>query len=268
MPNRPPKKTETIEIRLSPELKSALGRFSEGQGHSMSEMVRGLIERGIAGPLPIPNSGDPTMTRFIPRRVVRSTAFAIPVLVLAALYLVTAQSPATASEEARVFFAELDSNGDGGVSQTELESFLQADGWEPDADCGNDGADPCALTEVAAFYLDIVDSDRDGIADFEEVSALVMRERAEAFLDMDVDENGFLSMDEIVLGEIAWMIEAPEEAAEEGYVLAQACLDQVRDETLAQLAATCGFEADARVEMAVYDTSRDGRVSLEEYLDH
>ena len=264
MRKRPSKKTETIEIRLSPELKSALGQLSQGRGRSMSEMVRALIEGEVEGPRPPMTTGDQTMT--FPKRL-RHLALALPVLALATVYLVTAQGAATASEEARVFFAELDRDGDARVTETEVAAFLTADGWAPDPACGQPDEDPCDLAEMAALQLDRVDSDGDGIADFAEVSAVILRDRAGDFLDMDFDENGFVSMDELVAGEVYWMIEEPEIAAEEGFALSQACIDQIEAETVSGLAATCGFETEARVELAVFDTDRDGRISLMEFLE-
>ena len=266
MPKRPSKKTETIEIRLSPELKSALGRVSQGQGRSMSEMVRLLIEGEVDGPRQSNLTGGTPMT--LPKPFLRPLAMILPIVVLAMIYLISAQGPATASEEARVFFAELDGDGDARVTQAEVEAFLIAEGWEPDPACGQPEEDPCELAEMAALQLDRVDSDRDGVADFAEVSAVILRDRAEDFLDMDIDENGFLSVDELVAGEVYWMVEEPEIAEEEGIELGQACIDQLAAEELAGLAATCGFETEARIELAVFDIDRDGRVSLTEFLEH
>ncbi len=268
MRHRPSKKTETIEVRLSPELKSALGHLSRGQGRSMSEMVRALIEGEVDGPRLSNFSGDRTMTLPTPSRFLRALALALPVLALAAVYLMTAQSPATASEEARVLFAELDADGDRRVTQSEVEAFLAAEGWTPDPACGAPEEDPCTLAEMAAAQLTRVDSDGNGTADFTEVSAVILRDRAGDFLDMDIDENGFVSLDELVAGELYWMIEEPEIAEEEGIEISATCRDQLLVEALDGIAATCGFEAEARIELAVYDIDRDGRVSLMEFLEH
>lgn len=268
MPRPRSKKTETIEIRLSPELKSALGRLSQGQGRSMSEMVRNLIEGEVDGPRPSILNGAPPMKTLNFAPIWRGLAFGLPILILATVYLLSAQSPATASEEARMFFAELDVNGDGQVGQSEVEAFLVAEEWTPETDCGTPDADPCALSEMAALQLARVDSDGDATASFEEVSAVLMRDRAEDFLDMDIDENGFISVDELVAGELYWFLEEPEAAAEEGIVITGACATQMQAEELAGLALTCGFETEARVELAGFDADRDGRVSLTEFLHH
>jgi hypothetical protein len=43
-----PKKTETLEIRLAPELKEALRRTAEAEGRSLSVVLRGLIDDYLA----------------------------------------------------------------------------------------------------------------------------------------------------------------------------------------------------------------------------
>lgn len=268
MQKRPSKKTETIEIRLSPELKSALGQISRGRGRSMSEMVRDLIEGEVDGPRPSNLNGDHPMTLPNPARLWRMFALTVPVVALAALYLLTAQGAASASEEARVVFAELDRDGNGLVTQPEVEAFLTSEGWMPEAACGTPDEDPCTLAEMAASQLDRVDSDGDGTASFQEVSALILRDRAVDFLDMDIDENGYLSVDELVAGELYWVIDEPEIAAEEGIEISAPCADQFAAEMLDGIAVTCGFAAEARVELAVYDVNQDGRISLMEFLEH
>lgn len=208
------------------------------------------------------------MTQSPTTRTWRLLAFGLPILVLAALYLITAQSPARAGEEARVFFAELDQNGDSEITIPEVEAFLTAEGWTPDAACGQPFEDPCEITGMAENLLDWVDSDSDGVATFEELSAVILRDRAEEFLGMDHDENGFVTGDELAIGEIVWAIEDPHMAMADGIVISEACMAQFEAEQLAGLAETCGFATQSRIEIAVYDADRDGRVSLREYLDH
>ncbi|MEM9319091.1 MAG: hypothetical protein AAGA70_08790 [Pseudomonadota bacterium] len=273
MSKRPSKKTETIEIRLSPELKSALSDLSLGRGRSMSETVRAMIEGEVAGGPKHQPIGDLPMTipnPFLPRAM-RGAAFLVPVLTLALIYLMTAQSPATASEEARVFFAELDQDADAQISLPEITSFLTEDGWEPDPVCASDtvpGDEPCTLAAMAQAQLDRVDSDGDGVVSFAELSAVLIRDRAADFLEMDIDENGMLSIDEMAAMELYWYAEEPEIAAEEGVVLSSACQAQLLAEDLPGIAAICQVEGLARIEVAIYDTDRDGRVSLTEYLSH
>jgi len=268
MPKRPSKKTETIEVRLSPELKSALGNLSRGEGRSMSDMVRSLIEGEVEGPRHSTQTGDRIMAFPKTNPWLRPLAVALPILAMAMIYLVTAQSSATASEEARVFFAELDRDGNDRVTQDEVETFLSMEGWTPDPACGTQDEDPCTLAEMATLQLERVDSDGDGVAVFDEVAAIILRDRAADFLDIDFDENGLISLDELVAAEVYWIAEEPEIATEEGIELSEACVNQLRREELAGIAQICGFEAEARIEMAIFDANRDGRVSLMEFLEH
>lgn len=268
MPRHPSKKTETIEIRLSPELKAALGQISRGEGRSMSEMVRSLIEGEVEGPRSSNHDGVSIMTTQNFRPLWRGLAVALPILALAVVYLFSAQSPATASEEARVLFAELDVDGDRQVTQPEVEAFLVAEEWHPEENCAPDTDDPCGLADMAALQLDRVDGDGDGAASFEEVAAVLLRDRAGDFLDMDIDESGFVSIDELVASEIYWLLDDPEAAAEEEIEITGACADQMRAEQLDGLAATCGFVSQARAEVAVFDVNQDGRISLMEFLEH
>ncbi len=79
------KKSETLEIRVSYELKSKLADLSEQRGSSMSELVRGVIDRELAGPStnPVGDKDMPirSLSRFAPK-----TLYALPVLLLAGLY--------------------------------------------------------------------------------------------------------------------------------------------------------------------------------------
>lgn len=264
------KKTETIEIRVSPELKQVLARQSAARGRSMSETIRTLIAQEAAGgAFPQPD-GDKTMTRPSFLRRGRAAALALPMLILAALYLVAAQAPATAAgTEARVLFAELDRDGDAVVTGAEIEALLRAEGWRPDAACNTAAppADlPCTLAAEAAHHHARADSDGDGVVVYAEVAAIITRDLAEAFLDTDIDENGVLSVDEVVAAELHWAFERPERAAEEGLVLPAACIAAFEAERLPGLAAACEAETEGRVHLATLDLDRDGRVSLPEYL--
>ena len=257
------KKTESIEIRLSPELKSALSRISDGKGRSMSEMVRGLIEGEVAGGgISQPLHGEPIMLRSTFSRAMRAFAFAIPILALAAVYLVSAQSPARANSEIRVFFSEVDANGDDRITLPEVEAFIAED-WEADPDCAAD-SDPCTVTEHAQFQLNRADADGSADVSYAEFEAVNIRDWAEDFLDVDIDENGILTADEMVAAELYWAIQR---GADEIATLPAACLAQAEAEVVAGLAVACGFEAEGRAELAAYDADRSGGVTLLEYMN-
>lgn len=269
MTRKPPKKTETIEIRLSHELKSALADLSRSQHRTMSETVRALIERRVDGPVSQHATGDLPMRHTVITRNLRSAALALPVLVLAALYVLAGQGPATASEEARVFFAELDRDGDGEIVLDEVLAFAEADGWEVDDACATGSApadEPCTLAALVDERFAASDANGDGRVVYAELEALVLRDRAAQFLEADLDENGFVTLDEFAAIEVFWYADEPDIAREDGVQLSDACLAQLEAEELAGIAATCGIAEFARIEVAIFDTDRDGQVSLMEFL--
>jgi hypothetical protein len=270
------KKTEILELRLSPELKGALARAAQGRGHTMSEMVRHLIEGDLAGshdPNPAGGSTMSVLSRFRPPvRLMRGVLMALPVLALAGLYLVSPQGSAHASEEARIFFAELDGDGDGAITRPELAAFAAVDGWQPDPGCVSGRApdgEPCTLEAAIDWHFARADADGNGQVVYAEVEALVLRDRAEDFLARDLDGNGMLSVDEVVGAELSRALQSPEAGTDpEILALPAACVTQFEAEQLPGLAAACGFEAEGRAELAVYDADRNGMVTLLEYLAH
>ena len=82
----------------------------------------------------------------------RAALIAMPVLALATLYLFSAQSPATANAEIRVFFTEVDGNADDRITLEEVNAFLQSDTWRAAPDCASPAA-PCTLAEYAEIQM-------------------------------------------------------------------------------------------------------------------
>lgn len=159
------KKTETTEVRLSPELKSAFTEVSKRRGHSMSEEVRDLIQGAVAEPVFPRNPGDHVMTTSIRPTIFRSAAMAVPVAALAAVYLMSSQGPAQAVTEARIVFAELDSNSDGQITHDDMAAFAEADGWRPDPACASGDTpewEPCTIDAMVDAHFDDADSNGDG----------------------------------------------------------------------------------------------------------
>ncbi|MEX3015607.1 hypothetical protein [Gymnodinialimonas hymeniacidonis] len=260
------KKTESIEIRLSPELKSALVRVSDGKGRSMSEMVRSLIEGEVEGRgQPQPNTGEPIMLRSTYTRALRAFAFALPILALASVYVLSAQAPAQANAEIRIFFAEVDENGDGRITLPEVETFLAED-READPDCAEQG-EPCTLAAYSEFQLNRADVDASADVSYAEFEAVNIRDWADDFLHADIDENGLLTVDEIVAVELYWALEYGTLEEHEMARLSAACLAQFEAEEIRGLADTCNLNTEGRAELAAYDADRSGTVSLLEYLN-
>lgn len=253
------KKTESLEIRVSPELKSELQRMSAARDRTMSDVVRDLIARQIDGRGPNPTlESEPIMIRKTSRYLLRAGLVALPALVLGLVYTTTLQTPAVASTEARVFFAELDKDRDGSVTATEYANFLTLEEFEAEPDCEAQG-EPCSAEELAMAEVARVDADGDGSVSYAELEAVILRGLAEEFLDFDIDENGFVTADEAALT-IAYF------AREDGEVIPEDCAALLNSETVAGAEAVCGDPHETRIEIAERDTDRDGRVSLLEFL--
>jgi len=269
------KKTEILEIRVSPELKTDLAARCRQAGQSMSEAVRGLIETDLgqgATQTPTHTQGGDPMALTLPRfpRLLRAAIVAVPVVLLSAVYLMSAQTPASASAEFRVFFTELDANADGEVTRPEVIAFLEADDWRPDAVCGTDEAEadePCTLEAAAEAHLLRADADGDGAVSYVELEAMLLTDRAEEFHEMDLDNNGFLTGDEIAGGILYWYALDAEAAMEDEIVLTEACSAQLLEEEVDGIAELCGFGLEARILVAEHDANLDGRVTLIEYLE-
>jgi len=266
------KKTETIEIRLSPELKSDLSALSQGNGKSMSDVVRGLIESEVRGPYSRPpHAGDRLMTRPNPARLARAALIALPVAALSLFYLVGSQAPVSASPEFRVFFAELDRDGDRMVTVPEYAAFLteEEDFVAPEGCAAGTAQDPCTAAEQAAEDIARIDSDGDGMIAYDELEAVLLRDRAEDFLEADFNDNGFVTADEYAALSVLWILDEPEIAAAEGVTLGAECQALLDSEKVAGAADLCAEDPrELRLEMAEYDADRDGRVSLKEFLEH
>jgi len=261
------KKTESIEVRLSPELKSALARVSDGNNRTMSNTVRHLIEGEVAGRIPHSIPGETVMLSTTYKNFIRAAALALPVFALAFVYLMSAQSTASASAEIRTFFAAVDADGDNHITAPEIEAFASADGWRAEPDCAA-MSEPCTIPALATQQLARADVDSSGAVSFAEFEAIMLRDRAEDFLDTDLDENGTLTLDEFVGAELHWLAQDPDAMAEEDITLSAACLAQLDAEQVHGIAEVCGFTAQGRIEIAQYDADHSGTVTLMEYLSY
>ncbi|WP_170557504.1 EF-hand domain-containing protein [Ruegeria atlantica] len=259
------KKSETLEIRVSYELKSKLADLSEQRGSSMSELVRGVIDRELAGPSP-ENVGDddmpiPTLSRFAPKSL-----YLLPVLLLAGLYWGSGQTPAQATPTSRVFFAELDRNGDGHITQTEFHEFLtEEDAQFVPEDC-DAASEPCTAEAIAAEEISRADSNADGHVEYSEFEIFFLAERAVEFLEYDADGNGVVSQDEFVAVEARDLVEFPDPEMDEP--LSAECLTMVESEKIEGIAKACMPAHELRMVMAELDADFDGRVTLREFLQY
>lgn len=276
------KKTQSIELRVSPELKSAISALSAERGESVSETIRSVLSHELARPAdPIDQTGAFTMARMTSSASVRMGIFGATALGLAAVYSLAAQTPAIASaaREARVTFAEVDRDGDGMITPEEYAVQLTAEfaeePFEPEtvppacagtfieeeiaAETAEMSRSPAELAEERVLELD---SDGSRSVTFEELEAFLVAERAREFLEFDEDGNGYVTLDEVTL--LLGGGDREEEAAylaEEG--LSEACI--------AAILGDDGLEEpreDPNVVLAEFDSNRDGRVGLMEFLEH
>ena len=257
------KKSETLEIRVSYDLKRKLADLSDKRGSSMSELVRGVIDKELAGPTP-DIIGEQDMPRRSIARFAPKTLYALPVLLLAGAYWGSAQAPAEATPMARMFFTELDLNGDGVITQSEFHHFLSEDDvlFVPE-DC-NSAQEPCTAEAIAADEINRADANADGHVEYAEFETVFLAERAVDFLDYDADENGFVSPDEFVAREVRDMIEFPDPEMDEP--LSAECLTLVESEKIDGIADACFSARELRMAMAEFDADFDGQITLREFL--
>lgn len=103
---KPPKKTETLEIRLPPETKAAFMAHCQGDRRTASEALRDFIEREL---------------RARPRRP--GLAWRILAAAVAGLAVGAAAVPSLARPAAsQAVFQRLDANGDGVLSFQEFKA--------------------------------------------------------------------------------------------------------------------------------------------------
>lgn len=105
---RPPKKSETLEIRLPHAAKVAFMERCRAEGVTASEVVRGLIDRTV----------PPSASRRTPR-IWQALAVAVAGIVIGA---VAAPSIAQALPGSRAAFDQMDANRDGVVTFAEYQA--------------------------------------------------------------------------------------------------------------------------------------------------
>lgn len=106
---RPPKKSETLEIRLPHTSKLAFMERCRADGRTASEVVRGLIENGAPAELR-------------PRRTVKTWQALAVALAGVVIGAVAAPSIAQALPGSRAAFDQMDADHDGAVSFTEFQA--------------------------------------------------------------------------------------------------------------------------------------------------
>jgi hypothetical protein len=111
---RPPKKTDSIEVRLPDETKRAFMARCREQGRSASEVVRGFIDDFLAAPESRPRKASHVMTMLAKPAAIAAAGAAI----LFASTIVP--SAVSAAPDLRAAFSRLDRDGDDTVSFAEF----------------------------------------------------------------------------------------------------------------------------------------------------
>lgn len=256
------KKTETIEIRVSPELKAKLAEKSRAEGKTMSGFMRDLVtmppERGST------QTGETLMTKSIKRAGI----VAIPAIALAAVASAFVPAMAVANPDTRVAFAELDIDGDGAITADEymLAYLLQVTPAEGTDDamiqaCAGDIETQAELVTEAEMQL--LDVDGDGSVSYAEMHGVMQRQAAETFLALDVNGDGLLDGAEIIAD-----IQTAE--GEDAPALSEDCLNAIEAMATDAVEPQDGVTDDqlGRIMVAQFDTNNDGKVSLVEYLNN
>lgn len=257
------KKSETLEIRVSQELKCKLSDLSAERGSSMSEVVRGVIDRELSG-----QRQETVEDQDMPLRPLRAHSskalYILPVLVFAGLYWGAGQEPVSATPYARVFFAELDQNGDGLVTESEFYEFLTAEEALIFDDECDPALEPCTPEQIAAEEVRRADVNRDGRVEFTEFESSFIADRAIEFSASDLDQNGRLSEDEYLSTYVQFMAED----LHGGPPLSGDCLTLLQNEQVDGVAGACLSDSERRMLMAEFDVNFDGQITLEEFLQN
>ncbi len=265
------KKTESLELRLSPELKDALSNVSKSRGAPMSQIVRSLVEREVNGGSHATTAEkgsimtNPTFARVVAASVV--------ILGIASLSLIADTSPASAGATARMTFAEFDRNGDGAVTPDEFNAVMS--GWDAEV---IEEEDPFALPAACAAVFDDAeddkansdnlfaeyDLDQDGTVSFDEVRVATEAQLTMQFHDMDENGDGLLSMDEtldqpLTVAELV-ADHIPNDCAE--------ALVAQEAELLAEYGEDFDDPVEQRIQFAAMDVNMDGHITMTEYLEN
>lgn len=268
------KKTENIEIRVSPEMKSALAEKSADHGLSMSGYLRDLLEQDQAGVTDNNNSGVPVMAKPFPKSVSRFSIAALPVAALAAVYLVSSNNMVAASAEARMTFAELDLNSDGLVTAEEYNTLWgqELEGMDftlPAACEGESIAEefPTSSEAMVREEMNFIDVNSDGAISYAELEASVIAERVDLFLMADTNGDGFVNEAEV----LAEMKRSEPNDYEDVSAACQQALEEM-DEQWVSISDEETDEAGmdeaqiAQLILAEFDENRDGQISLQEAI--
>ena len=208
---KPPKKSETLEIRLPHPTKAAFMDKARTEGRPASEILRDSIDLYLAGGAHPPTFKEKSIT------FVRKNAKALALLLtgaIAAIAMSVAISPASAQPDLKAAFAALDVDGNGVVSLTEftdpqraLETNISTAEPAPNARVAVASPAASGAPVYVRYMLDtgtpdgvlpllvVVDMPKDGVS-----SADITKLVGNAFAGLDRNHDGKLTADEFSNG--------------------------------------------------------------------
>ncbi|MEX3011171.1 hypothetical protein [Hoeflea sp. TYP-13] len=257
------KKTETIELRISPEFKERVAELSGQRGQSTSRLIRQLLQREISASADKEKNAGLSFTS---RRATTLAMSGIAIVALAVAWNFTTPGDVSARPDVRVTFAEMDLDGDGIITRNEHEAYLQGAEVVDDkefADFKMPAACEAELSEALQDPLQdfsAFDVNRDGGLDYTELLDAFIKIHTKEFEVLDTNKNGFLDRNElkaVVAEEVFEVSEACDKALQ-----AELGNDDLQDN------ANPDLESDVRMVFAVLDENRDRKITLVEYLNN
>ena len=204
---RPPKKTESLEVRLPHAVKQAFMARAREQGRTASAVLREFVEAYLAGASP--SEAQPMIKRYL--RPAAATTLAASAL---ALYTLT-PSAVAAAPDLKALFEKLDRNGDGALSAEEFIARHEGDTvvFRHDAPPGQGagpfmiplkaGVNPHAAGPLSAEARAILrtgfddqDQDKSGAVSFGEFESHHLAMLREGFDGLDADRDGAIERSE------------------------------------------------------------------------
>lgn len=202
---REAKKSETLEVRLSHEVKHALMQKAQAEGRSASEVVRHSISAYLAEQPK--EARSMLITAWKPAAAVAAGTFAL-------IWSVVAPNPALAGPDLRAAFVKFDADQDGSVSLDEFRAGHSDDRFMVHSNMPRDQVGPVMIpihhgarpTDTAASPVppemlraefSRQDVNGNGSVDFAEFEAFHVGMMKTAFGNLDADKDGAIDQREL-----------------------------------------------------------------------
>ncbi|MGO4831865.1 hypothetical protein AB4144_06140, partial [Rhizobiaceae sp. 2RAB30] len=261
---RPPKKSESLEIRIPQDTKQALMARSRAEGKPASEVIRGFIDAYLAE-----TACSPTLTAW-ERNMAKLRTYSVPSIAALAAFAVAGgvglglvATPATARPDLEAAFKDLDVDGDGVLSAEEFGTGVMIRRIKTGDPAGQENV-VAAPVEARPPEMMLVMRTKAPVAGKPVVFAVGVPRQAEAagsgapaeiratrFASMDGDKDGRLSFEEFETHHKATIDRAfaAADADKDGFLSAP------------EIAAANRGSGDAPAILAAFDRDTDGKLS-------